>query len=184
MSMMLAFSPASLTFIFIWASGISFLLFLYTSLVPSYSPRRLCREPCSGFISGFRGFYHGAPLVGEDAHEVREARYIEDLHVVLAQVAGEQATMRGARFGEQAHYKGYASRVDVVDPLEVEQYGLGIAGLGLRVGRVQGLLGEAVDLAHQVENGDAAFLSNLNAEVAHVHHLPPSAPRWTTSSTV
>src|SRR5215210_4286235 len=186
MSMMLAFSPASLTFIFTWASGISFLLVRYTSLVPSYSPRRLWSEPCrdSSFISGLGRFYHGGLLVGEDAHEVGEARDVEDLHVVLAEVAGEQATVGGARLGEQAHYQGDPGRVDVVDPLEVEQYGLRVPGLGLRVGRVQGLLGEAVDLAHQVEHGDAFFCSDLNAEVAYVHHLPPSVPRWTTSSKV
>src|ERR671920_791740 len=102
-SMMLAFSPALLTFIFTWASGISFLLVRYISCISSYSPRRLWSEPLKGLssISGHRSLYNGALLVGEDAHEVREARDVEDLHVMLAQVAGEQALMGRARLGEQ-----------------------------------------------------------------------------------
>src|SRR3712207_4501290 len=151
----LAFSPALLTFILTWASGISFLLVRYISLVPSYSPRRLRSEPLgdSSSTSGHRSPCYGALFVGEDAHKVREARDVEDLHVMLAQVAGEQTLARRAGLGEQADYQGYAGRVDVVDPLEVEQDRLGVLGVGLRVGRAQGLLGEAVDLAHQVEHG-------------------------------
>src|SRR5215210_3988476 len=90
-SMMLAFWPASRTFIFTWAWGISFLLVRAISLVPSYSPRRICSEVSrvSSLISGDRSFGHGALLIGEDTHEVREARDVEYLHVVLAQVAGK-----------------------------------------------------------------------------------------------
>src|SRR5919107_4536575 len=179
MSMMLAFSPALLTFIFTWASGISFLLVRYISLIPSYSPRRLWSEPLRGSsaISGHRSLYYGALFVGEDAHEVREARDVEDLHVMLAQVAGKQALMRSARPGEQADDQGYTGRVDVVDLLEVEQDRVRLLGIGLRVGRVQSLFGEAVDLSHQVKDGDARIQANLYVEMTHGHHLPPSAPR-------
>src|SRR5215217_486639 len=101
----------------------SFLLVRYISFIPSYSPRRLWSEPLRGSssISGHRSLYEGALFVGEDAHEVREARDVEDLHVVLAQVAGKQALVRSARLGEQADDQGYTGRVDVVDALEVEQ---------------------------------------------------------------
>src|SRR5918993_3293924 len=100
-SIMLAFSPASLTFILTWASGISILLVRYISFIPSYSPRRLWSEPLKGSfpISGHRSLFDGALFVGEDAHKVREARDVEDLHVMLAQVAGEQALVRSARLG-------------------------------------------------------------------------------------
>src|ERR671921_310344 len=177
--MMLAFSPAPLTFILTWASGISFLLVRYISLIASYSPRRLWSEPLrdSSSISGYRSLYDGALFVGEDAHKVREARDVEDLHVVLAQVAGKQALVRSASLGEQAHDQGYAGRVDVVDRFEVEQYRLRVLGVGLRVGGVQGLFGEAVDLAHKVEHGNIRFQANLDIEMTHGHHLPPSAPR-------
>src|SRR5215211_2150798 len=178
-SMILVLSLALRTFILTWASGISFLLVRYISFIPSYSPRRLWSELLRGssFISGHRSLYYGALFVGEDAHEVREARDVEDLHVMLAQVAGEQAPMRRARPGEQADDQGYPGRVDVVDPLEVEQDRLRLLGLGLRVRGVQGLLGEAVDLARQVEHGDARFQANLYVKMTHGHHLPPSAPR-------
>src|SRR5215218_930779 len=177
--MMLAFAPAPLTFILTWASGISFLLVRYISFIPSYPPRRLWSELLRGssFISGHRSLYYGALFVGEDAHEVREARDVEDLHVMLAQVAGEQAPMRRARPGEQAYDQGYPGRVDVVDPLEVEQDRIRVLGLGLRVSGVQGLLGETVDLAHQVEHGDARYNAHFYVKVPHGHHLPPSAPR-------
>src|SRR5918992_3085982 len=137
--MMLALWPASLTFILIWASGISILLLRYISFIASYSPRRECREPLRGSspISGHRSLFDGALFVGEDAHKVREARDVEDLHVMLAQVAGKQALVRSARLGEQAHDQGYAGRVDVIDPLEVEQDGPRVAALGLRVGVVE-----------------------------------------------
>src|SRR5215218_6202299 len=183
---MLAFSPAPLTFILTWASGISFLLLLYISFIPSYSPRRLWSEPLRGSfsISGHRSLYDGALFVGEDAHEVRQARDVEDLHVMLAQVAGEQALVRSARLGKQADDQGYPGRVDVVDPLEVEQDRLGVFGIGLGVGRVKGLFGEAVDLAHQVEHGNSRFQANLHTKMTHCHHFPPSAPRRTTSSIV
>src|SRR5688572_31613479 len=85
--MMLALWPASLTFILIWASGISILLLRYISFIASYSPRRECREPLRGSspISGLRSLLDGALFVGEDAHKVREARDVEDLHVMLAE---------------------------------------------------------------------------------------------------
>src|SRR5215203_728466 len=177
--MMLAFSPALLTFIFTWASGMSCLLVRYISCISSYSPRRLWSEPLKGLssISGHRSLYNGALLVGEDAHEVREACYVKDLHVMLAQVAGEQALVGRARLGEQADDQGYPGRVDVVDPLEVEQDRLRVHGIGFRVCGVQGLLGEAIDLPHQVEHGDARFQANFYVKVTHGHHLPPSAPR-------
>src|SRR5918997_5734927 len=176
-SMMLAFSPALLTFILTWASGISILLVRYISLIPSYSPRRLWSEPLrdSSSTSGHRSLLDGALFIGEDAHEVREARDVEDLHVVLAQVAGEQALMRSARPGEQADDQGYTGRVDVVDPLEVEQDRLRVLGVGLRVGLVQGLFGEAVNLAHQVEHGNFGFQANLHTQMTNCHHFPPSA---------
>src|SRR5215218_2709041 len=109
-SIMLAFSPACLTFILTWASGICILLVRYISFTPSYSPRRLCSEPLRGLfsISGHRGLYDGALFVGEDAHKVRETRDVEDLHVMLAQVAGQQPLFRGARLGQQTHNQGYA----------------------------------------------------------------------------
>src|SRR5918992_4486366 len=177
--MMLALWPASLTFILIWASGISILLLRYISFIASYSPRRECREPLRGSspISGLRSLLDGALFVGEDAHKVREARDLEDLHVMLAQVAGKQALVRSARLGKQAHDQGYTGRIDVIDPLEVEQDRLGTLGVGLRIGRVQCLFGEAVDLAHQVEHGNIGFQANLHIEMPHGHHFPPSAPR-------
>src|SRR5688500_15204014 len=177
--MMLAFSPALLTFILTWASGISFLLVRYISLIPSYSPRRLWSEPLSGSssTSGLRSRLDGALLVGEDAHKVREAGDVEDLHVMLAQVAGVQALVRRAGLGEQADDQSYAGRVDVVDSLEVEQDRLGVLGVGLRLGRVESRFGEAVDLAHQVEHGDIGFQANLHIQMTNGHHFPPSAPR-------
>src|SRR5215207_6523714 len=175
-SMMLAFSPASRTFIFTWACGMSFLLVRFISRIPSYSPRRIWSELCrvSSFTSRHRRFGHGALLVREDAHEIREARDVEDLHVVLAQVAGQQTTMRRAGPGEQADYQGDPGRVDVLNTLEVEQDRLRVLGLGLHVGGVQGLLCEAVDLAHQVEHSNVRFQADLYVKVAHSHHLPPS----------
>src|ERR671913_1219123 len=150
--MMLALWPASLTFILTWASGISILLLRYISFIASYSPRRECREPLRGSspISGLRSLLDSALFVGEDAHKVREARDLEDLHVMLAEVAGKQALVRSARLGQQAHDQGYTGRVDVIDPLEVEQDRLRILGVGLRVSGVERFLGEAVDFAAQV----------------------------------
>src|SRR5215203_7256725 len=125
--MMLALSPACLTFILIWASGISILLLRYISFIASYSARRECREPLRGSspISGLRSLLDGALFVGEDAHKVREARDVEDLHVMLAEVAGKQALVRSARPGQQSDDQGYTGRVDVIDLLEVEQDGSG-----------------------------------------------------------
>ena len=96
--MMLALWPALLTFILTWASGISILLVRYICFISSYSPRRLWSEPLRGSssISGHRSLFDGALFVGEDAHKVREARDLEDLHVMLAQVAGKQALVRSA----------------------------------------------------------------------------------------
>src|ERR671912_947055 len=177
MSMMLALWPASLTFILIWASGISILLLRYISFIASYSPRRLWSEPLRGSssISGHRSLFDGALFVGEDAHKVREARDLEDLHVMLAEIAGKQALVRSARLGQQSDDQGYAGGVDVIDPLEVEQDRLGVLGVGLCVGGVESLFSEAVDLAHQVEHSNIRFQANLHIEMTHCHHFPPSA---------
>src|SRR5215207_7417310 len=74
---------------------------------------------------------------------------------MFAQVGGQQRAFGGARPCEQAHYQGYHCRVDVVDALEVEQDGLRVGAIGLGVGGVQGLLGEAVDLTAKVDHGFA-----------------------------
>src|SRR5215211_6398164 len=174
---MLALSPAPLTFILTWASGISSLLVRYISFIPSYSPRRLWSEPLRGSfsISGHRSLYDGALFVGEDAHEVRQARDVEDLNVMLAQVAGEQALVRSARPGKQSDDQCYPGRVDVVYPLEVEQDGLRVVALGLRVSGVKSFLGEAIDFASEVEDDAASLLAHLRLQLTHSHHVPPSA---------
>src|SRR5215203_3815914 len=175
--MMLTLSLTLRTSIVICAWGMSSLLSRYISLTPSNSPRRAWSEPCSSSplcdtppTSGRPA--QGALLVREDVHEVREAGYVEDLDVVVAQAVGHETALRGARPGEQAHYKGDPGRVDVVHPLEVEEDSLRVHRLRLCVGRVEGFLSEAVDLAVEVEHGAARFPAHLYLQVAHGHHLP------------
>src|SRR5829696_2324860 len=181
--MMLAFSPAPLTFILTWASGMSFLLVRYISFIPSYSPRRLWSEPLRGSssISGPRSLYDGALFVGQDANEVREARDVEDLHVVLAQVAGQQTAIGGACLCQKTNDQGYPGRVNVIDALEVEEDGLRVVALSLCVGGVESILGEAVDLACQVDHCYARLLAHGRLQVFSGHRcLLPGAlpPRW------
>src|SRR5215212_2893682 len=190
-SMTLTLSPTLRTSIVTCAWGMSSLLSRLNNLTPPNSPRRAWSEPCSSsspcVVPPTSGRpTQGALLVREDVHEVREAGDVEDLDVVVAQAVGHETALRGARPGEQTHYKGDPGRVDVVHPLEVEDDSLRVHRLRPRVGRVEGFLSEAVDLATEVEHGAAGFLAHLHLQVAHGHHLPPSAlsPRCITSSTV
>ena len=77
---------------------------------------------------GSRRGLQRALLVGEDAHEVRGGSDVEDLDIsgVGRSGLGHETAPRGAR-AEQADDQGYPCRVDVVDPLEVEDYGLGFS---------------------------------------------------------
>src|SRR5829696_852810 len=113
---MLAFSPAPLTFILTWASGISFLLVRYISFIPSYSPRRLWSEPLRGSfsISGHRSLDDRALLVGEDSHKVSEPRDVEHFHVMPAQVAGEQAVVINDRLDDEADDQDDTGKDDVI----------------------------------------------------------------------
>src|SRR5258708_22128508 len=96
----------------------------------------------------------GARFIRENAHKVGQACNVEDLHVVLAEAAGEQATVRSTRSGEQADNQCDAGAIDVVHVGEVEQDGLGTFPLGIGVGSVQHVFREGVDLAMHLHDGD------------------------------
>src|SRR4028118_109210 len=191
-SMTLASSSTLRTSIVTCAWGISFLLFRLVSLAPWYPPRRHWREPCSppprraARRSPGPRLVQGALLVREDAHEVREAGDVEDLDVVLGEATGREVALRGAGPGQEAHDQGDTRGVDVVHALKVEEDGIGVPLLGLSVGGVEGLLGEAVDLAPKVEHGGAGLPAHLRLEVPYGHVAPPSARpfRCRISSTV
>src|SRR5918997_1244001 len=184
-SMTLTSSFTLRTSIVTCAWGISALLSRPNSLTPSYSPRSACSEPCSSPASISGRPAQGALLVREDAHEVREAGYVEDLDVVVAEAVGHERALGGPGSCEQAHEQGYPGRVYVVHLHEVEEDGVRVERLRLGVGRVEGLLGEAVDLASEVEHGAAWLLAHPHLKVPHGHHLPPSlSSRCRINSTV
>src|SRR5215211_2776563 len=110
-----------------------------------------------------------------DAREVREAGDLEDLDVMVAEAVGQEVALGGAGLAEQAHDEGNPGRVDVVDILEVEDDSLRVSGLCFLVGSVQGFLGEAVDLAVEVEDSPTLRRAHLYLQMTHGHHLPPSA---------
>jgi hypothetical protein len=126
----------------------------------SYPPWLVSSLCCSG---------QGTLFVLEDAHEVREAGDVEDLHVVLREAAGQHTPLRSARLRQQAHYQGYARGVDVVHPLEVEQDDLRVPLLGFVVGGVESFPGEAVDLAVKVHDGATGLLAHARLKPSCRH---------------
>ncbi len=63
----------------------------------------------------------GAHLVRENIHEIDQPGDVEDLHIMIAQAAGEQAAICFARPCEQADYQSNACAVDIINIAKVEQ---------------------------------------------------------------
>ena len=94
---------------------------------------------------------------------------VKDLDVVVAQTVGQKAALRGTRLRKQAPNQNEPGRVDVVHLLEVAEDGPRVFGLCLRVGGVQGLPGEAVDLAVEVEDGATRLQPHACLKVVSRH---------------
>src|SRR5829696_10133187 len=125
-----------------------------------------------------RAWMHKERLVSLLAFRVASGRGhkgdVKDLDVVVAKAVGQKATLRGTRLRKQAPNQDEPGRVDVVHLLEVEEDSLRVFGLCLRVGGVQGFLGEAVDLAMEVEHGATRLLAHACLKVVSRHRLLPS----------
>src|SRR5215213_7682074 len=78
--------------------------------------------------------------------------------------------MGGTRPGDKPHYQGDARRVDVTHPLEVEQYSLGVCGLGLRVGGLRA-------------SSAKPLISPIRSSTAMPPSRRTSTLRWRTSIT-
>src|ERR671918_524076 len=88
-----------------------------------------------------------------DGHEIRQARDLEDLAVVIRKTARPHLDLAGARLREQAHDQRDAGAVDVLDVGEVEDDRAGAPAGRLAVRALEGRLGGRVHVAVKGQHG-------------------------------
>src|SRR5215212_1349158 len=114
----------------------------------------------SGMVAPFRAG-DGALLVVSDRHEVRQARDLEDLAVVVGQPECGDLDVARPRLGQQPDDHRDSGAVDVVRPGEVQD-DWSAAGRGLVVAALQCRLGARIDVAGEVDDRNVASPPDLD----------------------
>src|ERR671936_2115721 len=106
-------------------------------LLSSRSPaRRRGSGLCGRLRVRCRRTGQGARFVRKHAHEVGQARDVENLDVMIAQAVDQQAAPNLSCLCQQANDEGDAGRLHELHVTEVEQNGAGAAATRFRIGRV------------------------------------------------
>src|SRR5919202_5659379 len=155
-------------------------------LLSSRSPARLRGSALCGRLRvRCRRAGQGACFVREHAHEVGQARDVENLDVMTAQAVDQQAAPNLACLCQQADDEGDAGRIHELHVAEIEQNGAGAAATRVRIGRVERVFAGRIELAMQVDDGDPGPEAHARLKRFHGHaHLLPDtrSSQWYAAS--
>src|ERR671934_2030712 len=169
MSTMLALSPTVRRFIVTSVCGTVCLL------LSSRSPAlRRGSGLCGRLRVRCRCTGQGARFVREHAHEVGQARDVENLDVMIAQAVDQQAAPNLACLCQQADDEGDTGGIHERHVAEIEQNGAGAPAARLRIGRVECVFAGRIELAMQVDDGNPGPEARARLKRSHGHaHLLP-----------